>query len=148
MDSKRFDSLTRAMATGKSRRDVLKLIAGGAAASGLAVVKLDDASAQQCAWGACTTSDDCDDPVYPECDGQCCQVAMTDTATTAPPASADETGGTTTSGETVTTVTNTGVGPDGAASGAWMGAALAGGAAALFASKVLRRNREETEDSV
>jgi hypothetical protein len=36
----------------------------------------------------------------------------------------------------------------GADSGAWMGAALAGGAAALFASKVLRRNQAEAEDSV
>jgi hypothetical protein len=59
------------------------------------------------------------------------------------PADDSAQGGTT----TAQTMPATGAGPMGTDSGPWIGAALAGGAAALFASKVLKRDRERAEDS-
>jgi hypothetical protein len=140
MDTQRFDSLTKALATGTSRRSLLKLFAGGAVATGLAAVKLDDATAQDCAWGACSSSEDCDDPNYPDCDGTCCVASMS-TGTT--PAPAESTGGTTSSGATVTTVTNTGSGPVAGDSRTWMGLAAAGGVAAWVASKLHQKQEAE-----
>jgi hypothetical protein len=141
MDHERFDSLARAMAIGKSRRDVLKLLAGGAAGGALAITAFDDVAAE-CHGIACSDDSGCCTGA-PFCSGGVCATAMAAPEPAAEaPADDDAAGGTTAA------LPSTGIGPAGADSGAWMGAALAGGAAALFASKVLRRNREETEDSV
>jgi hypothetical protein len=141
MDKERFDSLARAMASGKSRRDVLKLLAGGAAGSALVVTAFDDATAE-CHNIACSSDAGCCAGA-PYCVGGVCATQMA-----AEPPAQEESSGTTSQGETVSDLGDPGIGPDaGASSGAWMGAALAGGAAALFASKVLRRNQDEAEDS-
>ena len=90
MDNRQFDSLTRAMAVGTSRRALLKLLAGGAAAGGVAVVARDVALAE-CHGITCSSGDDCCAGA-PECSGGVCVVAMS-----APdPAPADDAGGATT----------------------------------------------------
>ena len=141
MDHERFDSLARAMATGKSRRDVLKLLAGGAAGGALAITAFDDVAAE-CHGIACSSDAGCCTGA-PFCSGGVCATAMAAPAAEAPvaeaPADDSAQGGTT----TAQTMPATGAGPMGTDSGPWIGAALAGGAAALFASKVLKRDRAE-----
>lgn len=148
MDKERFDSLARAMATGKSRRDVLKLLSGGAAGGALAVTAFDDASAE-CHAISCSSDANCC-PGAPYCVSVTCQTQMAapDPAPAAPdpapaaPAAETGTGGT----AAVTTVPATGIAPEGADSGVWMGAAVAGGAA-LLASRILRRDKADARDS-
>jgi hypothetical protein len=142
MDKERFDSLARALAIGKSRRDVLKLLAGGAAGGALVVTAFDDAAAE-CHGIACSDDTGCCNGA-PYCVSGVCAVQMAAEAPAEEETTTEQASGGTT---TATTVPNTGIGPEGAGSGAWMGAALAGGAAALFASKVLRRDQSEAEDS-
>ena len=143
MDTKRFDSLTRAMATGKSRREVLKLIAGGAAAGALTTAVLDDATAA-CHGVPCSDAAPCCSGTT--CQGGTCQPMSAPAPTAAPQTTAA--GGTTSQGATVTDVGNNGIGPGSRdSSGAWAGIARASGAA-LLASKVLRREKKEAEDTI
>jgi hypothetical protein len=60
MDDRRFDALTRSMATGLSRRKVLKGLFGGAVLGGAAASGLDQVAAQTCPEGQFL------------CNGACC----------------------------------------------------------------------------
>lgn len=60
MDDRRFDAFTRSLATGLSRRRVLKGLFGGAVLGGAAATRLDQAAAQVCDLGQFV------------CDGECC----------------------------------------------------------------------------
>lgn len=140
MDNTRFDSLARAMATGKSRRDVLKLLAGGVAGGALAMTAVDDAPAA-CHNLPCDDANPC--CAGTECSGGVCLEMSAPAPAPAAPAAETDTGGTT----AAAALPATGVGPAGVDSGAWLGAAVAGGAAAWFATRILRREREDAKDT-
>ena len=48
MDDRRFDALTRSLASGISRRKVLKWLFGGAVLGGAAAGRVEDAAASHC----------------------------------------------------------------------------------------------------
>jgi hypothetical protein len=165
MDRDRFDDLTRAMAKGASRRDVLKGMLGGVAA-GAAVITLPEMVGAQdtciepggecemaegavaccgsytCFEALCDNARGCWE-VEDECDDQfpCCDETMTcveGTCTVADDGTDDATGG------EVATLPETGAGDPGTSNG-WLGALAAGGAVAAAAT-VLRRNKEQPEE--
>jgi LPXTG-motif cell wall-anchored protein len=167
MDRNRFDDLTRAMATGASRRDLLKGVLGGVAAGAAVTVMPDMVGAQDetCIepGGECVMEEDavaccgsytcfeaiCDNArgcwdVEDICDEDypCCDETMTcvDGTCTAPTDAADDDA----TGGTAETLPSTGIGDSGSSSG-WLGAVAAGGAVAAAAT-VLRRNRQEPRD--
>jgi hypothetical protein len=61
MDGTRFDAMTKALATGRSRRGVLKVLAGAAVALGATAVGAPSLRAQTCVGDGedCTVDDDC-----------------------------------------------------------------------------------------
>lgn len=138
MDDKQFDSLARAMAAGTSRRSLLKLLAGGAAASGIAVVAGNDALAE-CHGNSCASGDDCCAGA-PECSGGVCVVAS---APAPEPAPEGDSGGT----SSAETMPATGTGPLEKGSQFWLVAAAAGGAAAWLAHRIGREPQSETDAS-
>ena len=72
MDKQKFDALTRAFATGTSRRTAIKGIFGGAAAVAVAATRLDRAGAQGTPCTPVTVLDDC--PLPDACtQAQCLQ---------------------------------------------------------------------------
>jgi hypothetical protein len=135
MDRQRFDSLTRAMAIGKSRRDMLKLLVGGAAGVAVAATVVDEAAAL-CHGNSCGSDGDCCDSA-PFCSGGVCAEQMAAPAATEAPA--EET-------TAVTTAPDAGVGPGDSDSNAWLGIAAAGGAAALVGAKFLRKQHESADE--
>jgi Cys-rich repeat protein len=128
MDDQRFDSLTKGLARGRSRRDVLKLFAGGAAGGVLAVRALEEASAQ----AYCTSDAECGS-------GMTCQANYCAAAPAPAPA-------TTTDTSTAAVMPATGSGPAPADTTPWLGVALAGGAAAWLAGRGLRKGAPAPEE--
>ena len=72
MDDQRFDSLTKVFARGRSRRDVLKLLAGGTAGTVLLATVANDAGAE-CHGIACSGDGDCCTGA-PYCNGGVCAI--------------------------------------------------------------------------
>jgi len=138
MDDKHFDSLARAMAAGTSRRSLLKLLAGGAAASGIAVVAKNEALAE-CHGISCSSADQCCEGA-PECSGGVCVVAS---APAPDPAPASDSGG----ASSAETMPATGTGPLEKGSQFWLVAAAAGGAAAWLAHRAGREAQNESDTS-
>jgi hypothetical protein len=135
MDDQRFDSLTRGMARGRSRRDLFKLLAGGAAAGALAVRAVEDASAQCAGDGALCGG------MYAECcSGFVCQASYCVAAAPAPevPAATDT--------APAAVMPATGSGPDAADMTPGLGVALAGGAAAWVVGRELRKETTPVEE--
>ena len=122
MDDQRFDSLTRGMARGRSRRDLFKLLAGGAAGGALAIRALDDASAQCAGDGAL-----CGGAYAACCSGYVCQSSYCVAAAPAADTS------------TAAVLPATGSGPAASDMTPWLGVALAGGAVAWIAGRELRK---------
>jgi hypothetical protein len=134
MDDRRFDSLAKGLARGRSRRDVLKLFAGGAAGGALAIRALDEASAQCAGDGAL-----CGGMYADCCAGYVCSASYCVASAPAPaPAPADTT--------TTTVMPATGSGPAPAEMTPWLGVALAGGAAAWLAGRELRKGAPAPEE--
>jgi len=71
MDKLKFDALTRAFATGTSRRTAIKGLFGGAAAVAVATTRLDRAGAQGYSCTPATVLDDC--PLSDECSWATCE---------------------------------------------------------------------------
>ncbi len=78
MDDRRFDALTRSLATGLSRRNVLKSLFGGAVLGGAAATGLDRVAAQTCPEGEfpCGTGICCNTAQEKCCDGVCISAAL------------------------------------------------------------------------
>ena len=137
MDDQRFDSLTKVLARGRSRRDVLKLLAGGTAGTVLLATVANDAGAE-CHGIACSGDGDCCAGA-PYCNGGVCAVSPP------APAPAPDTGsGTDTS--TAAVMPATGSGPLTAETTPWLGVALAGGAAAWVTGRMLRKGAPASEE--
>lgn len=132
MDDRRFDSLTRGMARGRSRRDLFKLLAGGTAATVLVATVANDAAAE-CHGIVCSGDGDCC-AGSPYCNGGVC--AVTAPAPAPPPA---------TDTSTTTVMPATGSGPVATDVTPWLGVALAGGAAAWIAGRELRKETPAEE---
>ncbi len=122
MDDQRFDSLTRGLARGRSRRDLFKLLAGGTAATVLAATVANDAAAE-CHGITCMSDGECCAGA-PICSGGVCVVSAPAPA----PAPA-----TTTDTSTAAVMPAAGAGPAASDMTPWLGVALAGGAAAWVA---------------
>ena len=127
MDDQRFDSLTKGLARGRSRRDLFKLLAGGAAGGALAIRALDDASAQCAGDGAL-----CGGMYAACCDGFVCQSGYCVAAAPAPPPATDT--------APAAVMPATGSGPAATDMTPWLGVALAGGAAAWVMGRELRKD--------
>ena len=162
MDRNRFDGLTKAMATGASRRTVLKGLFGGAAVgagitlvpqaagaqdeicieAGEACEMVDGATpccgSYTCFEAICDNAKGCWD-VEDECDAdyQCCDegYVCVDGTCSAP----------TSAGGEVDELPATGAGPVGS-SGDWAGAVAAGGAA-VAAAMLLRKEKTQSDDA-
>jgi LPXTG-motif cell wall-anchored protein len=172
MDRNRFDDLTRAMAAGASRRDLLKGVLGGVAAGAAVTVMPEMVGAQdetciepggECemeegavaccgsytcfeaicdnARGCWEAEDTCDDQ-FPCCDET---LSCVDGTCVAPTDGGEDGGDDSGTGGTAETLPSTGIGNSGSSSG-WLGAVAAGGAVAAAAT-VLRRNKEQPEES-
>ncbi len=163
MERRRFDELTKALATGASRRSVLKGMLGGVAAgAGITVVpqvagaqddvciepggdcEMVDGATPCCGSYTCSETI-CDNArgcweVEDECDAEypCCD----DTLTCVDGACVEAAAG---GEDDVDTLPSTGAGPD-AGSGNWAGAVAAGGAAAA-AALLLRKEKRQTDDT-
>lgn len=137
MDDQQFDSLTRGLAKGRSRRDLLKLFAGGAAGGVLAMHALDEASAQCAGDGAL-----CGGMYADCCSGFVCSSSYCVAEAPAP----EPEPATTTDTSTATVMPATGSGPATANTTPWLGVALAGGAAAWFAGRELRKSAPASEE--
>jgi LPXTG-motif cell wall-anchored protein len=169
MDRNRFDDLTRAMAAGASRRDLLKGVLGGVAAGAAVTVMPEMVGAQEtciepgdecvmeegavaccgsytCFEALCDNARGCWE-VEDACDENypCCDETMTcvdGTCAVADDGADDDDA----VGGTAETLPSTGIGDSGSSSG-WLGAVAAGGAVAAAAT-VLRRNREQPEEEI
>jgi hypothetical protein len=137
MDDQRFDSLTKGLARGRTRRDLLKLFAGGAAGGVLAVRALDEASAQCAGDGAL-----CGGMYADCCAGFVCSSSY---CVAEAPAPAPEPA-TTTDTSTAAAMPATGSGPAATDKTPWLGVALAGGAAAWLAGRELRKDAPTPEE--
>ena len=137
MEDKRFDSLTRVMATGRSRREMLKLLVGGTAGGILVASVIDDAAAE-CHGIACSSDSGCCVGA-PYCNGGVCSVSAPAPAP-APAAPADTSTAT-------TAMPAAGTGPLGSDDNSWAGVALAGGAAAWLGSRLLRKQNEASDEA-
>jgi hypothetical protein len=138
MDDQRFDSLTKGLARGRTRRDVLKIFAGGAAGGVLAMRALGEASAQCAGDGAL-----CGGMYADCCSGFVCSNSY---CVAEAPAQEPEPATTTdTSTTTTTTMPATGSGPASTDTTPWLGVALAGGAAAWLAGRELRKDAPAEE---
>jgi hypothetical protein len=164
IDRNRFDELTRAMAKGASRRDLLKGVLGGVAAGAAVTVMPEMVGAQDetciepggeceeaegavaccgsytCFEALCDNARGCWE-VEDECDENypCCDDTLTCVEGTCAVADDDATGG------TADTLPATGAGDTPGSSG-WLGALAASGAVAAAAT-VLRRNREQAKET-
>jgi hypothetical protein len=137
MDNQRFDSLTKGLARGRSRRDVLKLFAGGAAGGMLAVRAFDEASAQCAGDGAL-----CGGMYADCCSGFVCSASYCVAEAPAP----EPEPATTTDTSTATVMPATGSGPAAVDTTPWLGVALAGGAAAWLTGRALRKDAPASEE--
>lgn len=164
MDRTKFDDLTRAMATGASRRSVLKGMLGGVAAGAGITLAPEIAGAQDdicieplgecemvdgatpccgsytCFEALCDNAKGCWD-VEDECDTEfpCCDESMVcvDGTCVASTSAGGE--------DSVDELPSTGAGPD-AGSSSWTGVVAAGGAAAA-AALLLRTGKSQTDNS-
>ncbi len=135
MDDQRFDSMTRGLARGWSRRDLIKLLAGGAAGGALAIRALDDVSAQCAGDGALCGG------MYGECcSGFVCESSYCVAAAPAPEAPPA------TDTSTVAVMPATGSGSAATNVTPWLSVALAGGAAAWIAGRELRKDAPPVEE--
>ena len=130
MDDQRFDSLTKGLARGRSRRDLFKLLAGGTAATVLAATLANEAAAE-CHGITCMSDGECCAGA-PICSGGVCVVSAP-----APPA---------TDTAPAAVLPATGSGPAATDMTPWLGVALAGGAAAWIAGRELRKDAPPVEE--
>src|SRR5690348_14714197 len=72
MDDRRFDAWTRSLASGLSRRKVLKGLIGGAVLGGAAATGLDEVAAQGCPDGQFLCNDTCCPNANNCCGGETC----------------------------------------------------------------------------
>jgi hypothetical protein len=137
MDDQRFDAITRGLARGRSRRDVLKLFAGSAAGGVLAMRALDETSAQCAGDGALCGG------MY----GDCCSGFVCSSSYCVAEAPAPEPEPvTTTDTSTVVAMPATGSGAVSAETTPWLGITVASGAAAVLAGRMLRKAAPVSEE--
>lgn len=154
MDGQRFDELTRGLAGARSRRDVLRALAGGIVGSvGALALQRRAAVAQE----SCATDADCaDDEIC--CAEVCraieCCIDEDDPNARCPKGTScfegvcDEVGGTDDDDDDdAPTLPSTGAGPGSVAKDASTGAMLAAGAAAALAARKLLQRSGEAEPS-
>jgi hypothetical protein len=136
MDDQRFDSLTKGLARGRTRRDLLKVFAGGAAGGVLAMHALGEASAQCAGDGALCGG------MYADC---CSGFVCSNSYCVAEAPAQEPEPATTTDTSTATVMPATGSGPVAADTAPWLGVAVAGGAAAWLAGRALRKDAPAEE---